>query len=382
LKKILFTSLNDHVPWGGSEVLWTEVAKKLSDKYQVVALVKKWSDTPNPIQNLEECGVKICYKPIFKSLTFKQQFVEKIKSKFGLQKKEQLNDLEVVYDINSFELVVISLGDYADSKLKTYTEYLRRIKVPYVIIVQLATDLIYLDDIRILQLKEAYVHAKAVCYLSKENLETIELQFGVLLTNTLKIDNPFFYKQIYIAPVEQQVYHVACVAALTTFHKGQELLLKALAQDKWRLRNIRFNFYGIGINEIQLKNLIALYKLDNIVKLKGYESDNNKIWEKNIACIMPSRMEGQSLAMLEAMSFGRMIISTKVGDAERLIRQNETGFLIDAPTVSFIDITLEKAWENRTNWIEMGKLSRKHLYDTIKKDSVIDFSEKLQSLIN
>lgn len=382
MKKILFTSLNDHVPWGGSEVLWTEVAKKLSGKYQVVALVKKWSDPPKPIQNLEVCGVKIFYKPIVESLTFKQQFVEKIKRKFGFKKKKQLNDLEVVYGINSFELVIISFGDHADSKLKEYTEYLRGIKVPYVIIVQLATDLRYLEDIKILHLKEAYVHAKAVCYLSKENLETIELQFGVFLTNTLKIDNPFFYKQIYIAPVEQRVYHVACVAALTTFHKGQELLVKALAQDKWRLRNICFNFYGIGINEIQLKNLIALYNLDNIVKLKGYESDNNKIWETNIACIMPSRMEGQSLAMLEAMSFGRMIISTKVGDAERLIRQNETGFLIDAPTLSFIDITLEKAWENRTNWIEMGKLSRKHLYGTIKKDPVIDFAEKLQSLIN
>lgn len=370
------------MPWGGSEVLWTEVAQKLSEKYQVVALVKKWSNTPKQMQNLEECGVKICYKPIVESLTFKQQFVEKIKSKFGLKKTKQLNDLEVVYDIKSFELVVISLGNHSDGKLRQYTDYLRTRRVPYVIIVQLVTDLRYLDDTSILQLSEAYVHAKAVCYLSDDNLEKIELQFGLLLNNTLKINNPFFYKQNYVAPDQQQVYHVACVATLTTFHKGQELLLKALAQDKWRFRNICFNFYGTGANEIQLKNLITLYDLDNIVNLKGYESDNNKIWKKNVACIMLSRMEGQSLAMLEAMSFGRMIISTKVGDAARLIKQNETGFLIDAPTVSLINITLDEAWENRKNWIEMGIISRKHLYDIIKKDPLIDFSEKLQSLIN
>ncbi|WNH09625.1 glycosyltransferase [Thalassobellus suaedae] len=97
--------------------------------------------------------------------------------------------------------------------------------------------------------------------------------------------------------------------------------------------------------------------------------------------VIPSRMEGQSLAMLEAMAYGRMVISTKVGDAERLVKHNETGFLIDAPTVALIDLALEKAWKERTNWVEMGKLSRKHLFEMIQKDPVIDFSNKLEELI-
>ena len=48
--------------------------------------------------------------------------------------------------------------------------------------------------------------------------------------------------------------------------------------------------------------------------------------------------------MLEAMSFGRMIIATAVGDAPRLVKDGETGFLIAAPTVALIDSVLEKAW--------------------------------------
>ena len=75
---------------------------------------------------------------------------------------------------------------------------------------------------------------------------------------------------------------------------------------------------------------------------RGFETDKVKIWKKNVACIMPSRMEGQSLAMLEAMSFGRMIIATAVGDAPRLIKDGETGFLIDAPTFALLIPCLKK----------------------------------------
>ena len=92
-------------------------------------------------------------------------------------------------------------------------------------------------------------------------------------------------------------------------------------------------------------------------------------------------MEGQSLAMLEAMSHGRLVISTVVGDAERLIEQNKTGFLIEAPTTELIDLALENAWKKRNDWVEMGKLSRDHLYKTITKDPVLEFSDKIEKLL-
>jgi glycosyltransferase involved in cell wall biosynthesis len=381
LKKLLFTSLNDHVPWGGSEVLWSEVAKHLVEYHVVTALVKKWDDLPDPIKQLGSSGVTISYKPQNKQQSFKQTLADKIKNKIGFKTQKPLHDLEALVSLNAFDLVIISLGDHASPKLISYTQFLKRCEIPFVIVIQLATDLRYLEDQLLFGLKESYQHAKAVCYLSEANLDIVETHIGAFLTNKIKIDNPFNYKQDYIAPIEHESYNIACVAALTTFHKGQDLLLKALAQDKWRLRNVCFNFYGGGINKNQLKSLVKLYNLENIVKFKGYEPDKSKIWKENIACVMPSRMEGQSLAMLEAMAYGRMVISTKVGDAQRLIKINKTGFLIDAPTAELIDNVLEKAWENRANWIDMGKLSRIRLYEMIKTDPVEDFSNKLLALL-
>lgn len=381
MKKILFTSLNDHVPWGGSEELWSKVALHLSGTYKIAVLIKKWKNAPMQIGEFMENNVEVFYKPVNKEKIFIKVVLNKFKHKFGFKKNKLKNDFNSVKNIQDFDLVVLSVGNHSDSKILEYTNYLKILNKSYLIIVQLATDLQYLDDNILLGLKEAYENAKGVCYLCEDNLKIIEMQFGFVLANKIKIDNPFNFGQNYVLPLEQQNYNVACVASFTTFHKGQELLLRSISNQKWQERNIIFNLYGSGINENQIRRLIKIYKLENKVNLKGYEPDINKIWKENIVCIMPSRMEGQSLAMLEAMSFGRMVISTKVGDAQRLVKHNETGFLINAPTVEFIEIALDQAWESRTNWVEMGKLSRKHLYDTIKKDSVIDFSEKLQILL-
>lgn len=382
MKKILFVSLNDHVAWGGSEVLWSEAAKSLANTCSIAVLVKKWKNTPQPIVTLQNCGVEVFYKPTIKIKGFKQVFIEKIKHKLGFKKEEPINELEAVKNIEQFDLVIISVGNHVDPKIVEYTGFLNKINKPYVINVQLATDLRHIEDPSILKLKIAYEKAKGVCYLSQENFNSIEMLFGVKLLNTIKIDNPFNYGQNYVKPnATPQVFNVACVAALTSFHKGQDILITVLSQEKWKNRNIFLNLYGNGINENQLKSLIKRYKLENKVCLEGHEPDKNKIWIENVACIMPSRMEGQSLAMLEALSFGRVVISTKVGDAERLIKDNITGFLAQGATVELLDEALERAWGKRNEWAEIGALARMHLYTVVQKDPVIEFAEKLEKLV-
>jgi hypothetical protein len=76
-----------------------------------------------------------------------------------------------------------------------------------------------------------------------------------------------------------------------------------------------------------------------------------------------------------------MVISTDVGDANRLVVDGVTGYLIDAPTFKLIDIVLEKAWSFRNNWIDMGIKSREHLFNIIDQDPVENFSKKLIDLI-
>jgi len=374
MKNVLFTSLNDHVPWGGCEELWSKTALRLCNSHNVTVLVKKWENEARQIAELRSKGIKVFYKKEEKSAP--HTFFNKLKKKVS-----QKTDKKTSYfDYAAYSHVVITVGDHLDRKLIGLSKHLKAKHVSYSIIVQLATDLRNIDDATSIKLLEAYRNAERVFFLSDDNIVKTEMTLGDELKNKDRINNPFSYQQDYIS-IEKGNFNLACVAAYTCFHKSQDLIITVLSLDKWKKRNITLNLYGDGRNKKQLERLISRYKLQDKVKLKGFIEDKATIWKTNSCCIMPSRMEGQSLAILEAMSYGRMVIATAVGDTERLVINNKTGFLIEAPTLKHIDETLEKAWKNREHWVEYGKNARNHLFNTITIDPVEDFANKLNKLI-
>jgi glycosyltransferase involved in cell wall biosynthesis len=87
------------------------------------------------------------------------------------------------------------------------------------------------------------------------------------------------------------------------------------------------------------------------------------------------------LALLEAMSYNRMAVVTDVGDARELIDDGINGFIADAPTVKHIDEALERAWEKRNDWEEMGKLAGQRLLATKPADPIQTLVDKLLDLI-
>jgi glycosyltransferase involved in cell wall biosynthesis len=379
LKKILFISDNDGASWGGSENLWSETAKVLAKTYTVSALVKQWDKRPQAWNALLEAGVHL----YFRTSKPKNSLIKRIRNKlFNYKDVIKGNPFTKVPELTRYDLAVISVCDSMNRSLPSYTKVLQAKGVPYVLLVQLATDLRMVPDGMLEALLKSYEGAKQVCFLNGDNAELTQRMLGVTLQNVSYVNNPFIYNQGYLPYTgTKDQYTLACVANLKTFHKGQDLLLTVLGQEKWKSRPIQLRLYGEGVNRKQLERLVTRYGLEEKVMFMGYESEKTKIWANNMGCVLPSRMEGQSLAMLEAMSFGRMVISTAVGDAERLIEHGKTGFLIEYPTHEAIDKTLEEAWNFRNDWLGMGKLSREKLFDVITEEPVSFFAKQLSEVI-
>jgi glycosyltransferase involved in cell wall biosynthesis len=384
MKNILFISLNDHVPWGGSEVLWSQTAAYLSAQLAVGALVKKWEKEAEGIAQLKTQGVQVYYKNRKSTeIAFKELFRKKLAKKLGIRettppKTDLFLDSDI--DINP-DLVVLSLGNHLDVSVLEWADFLQERDIPYVVVFQLVTDLRGRTDDILNRFKECYANAERLFLLSEENREKLNLQLGAHFTNFDFIDNPFEYKRQHIEIVEKSEFHLASVAALNSFHKGHDILVHTLALEKWRNRPIHINLYGDGHNKEQLQRLVKIYGIEVKISFHNYISDKSEIWKQNQGLLMPSRMEGQSLSMLEAMSFERFIISTKVGAAEELIVHGETGYLIPAATSELLDETLELAWSNREKWLEMGSRSADYLFQKIRKDPVVAFSEKIIELL-
>ncbi len=380
MKKIGFISLNDHVPWGGSEVFWSDLAEHLIDdgNYKVAIAPKFWEDSPDRVKELLEKGaVDMRRKPV-KKLRLKQRLANKLLPP-SLKFRPRRKHADVVRDFRP-DLMVISLGDH--NRGQEWMKICRKYSIPYILIVQLVKDAHFPPDSSktYADLKEGYRCAERVLVPSHDNLHILQKQFALKLENAEIINNPVRKIENQPSYPEGEPHQVAMVASLNMNHKGQDILLDCLRQDKWQERPIHFNLYGKGAHENIIRNLIDLYGIKN-VSLCGY-ADLEEIWSKNQILCMPSRMEGLSLAFLEALQCERSAIVTRVGDTERFIEDNVNGFLIGAPQTDMLDEALERAWTRRSEWRTMGKKANIKLQELIQEDPVSVVARKIDSYIS
>jgi glycosyltransferase involved in cell wall biosynthesis len=367
MKSILFVS--SARTWAGCEVLWTETAALLAEKGYHVKFAARYN---HPIvQRLQSKGAVYIDLSKADSPSFRDKILRKLKLKEhpfsqGLSR-------------NKPQLVFINLsnniqGDY-------YLSACRQYGVPYVTLIHLIPESLwaFYDDDYIDRLRTSYAQSQANYFVSRANLDQHHIMMGDEHPNAKVILNPFTVPgdmPVKYPSVIDGRYNIAMVGRLETFHKGHDLLLQVLKQPKWKNRPVTFNVYGTGPHYKLLERLIAKFGITNVI-LKGHVQNVSDIWKMNHLLVMPSRMEGQALVLIEAMWCHRTVVLTDVGGGRELITDGETGFIADHPSVTSIDHALEKAWSLREHWEEMGRAAGRKIREIYQADPVELFTEEI-----
>ena len=176
------------------------------------------------------------------------------------------------------------------------------------------------------------------------------------LTNSIIINNPVNIDNTTIIeyPAEERTILFAQVARLDCNFKGQDILLHVLSATKWQSRDWHLNFYGQGPDEGYIKNLSKFYHLEDKISFYGHVNDIREIWKVNHILLLPSLREGTPLALAEAMLCGRPAVVTDVGGNTELIEENISGYIAEGANFISFDKALERAWENKSQWKELG----------------------------
>jgi glycosyltransferase involved in cell wall biosynthesis len=364
-KYILFLSTN--TIWGGSEILWTESAKKFIEKgYTVKAAVRYDYELIQPCitDRRNYIDLKNYIKPPANLL----RVLQKIK----LGKFPPRNILHSHFKKNKPDLVIISQGNNIEGRL--FMKDCIQFDIPFVTLTHLVTPDFWpsLNDDLINELNTLYQQARCNYFVSKSTLLLHEKLVGKQLTNSYVVYNPFIKTipaGITYPSLVNGVYKVALIGRIETFHKGYDLLIDVLKNEKWKKRPVHFSLFGKGPHVQLLKRLIEINDIRNI-SLHNHVEEIAEIWKTHHILMMPSRMEGQSLSLIEAMRFNRAAIVTNAGGTAELLEEGVTGFMAEYAIPEFIDAALERAWEKRNDWeqlgIEAGKsIARKHPADAL-----------------
>jgi len=369
-KRIAFIAVNQSAPWGGSEELWAQSAMRMVQTgYQVGVNVRGWDPSVAQVDALAEAGCSVSYRWYNKTPFHLIQF--------------KLYKEETYYRwLDQFkpDLAVISQASNIDG-IGWMNACMAR-NIPFVPISQAAASNYWPPDDVAERLAVAYRQAATACFVSQRNIDLTVKQIAVELPNAQVVRNPFKvdYDAAPAWPASTEPLKLACVGRLEPFSKGQDVLFEVLKLEKWRQRPLEVTLYGKGTSAATLAKLKDLWQLDRVT-FGSYVNNVEAIWESHHALILPSRYEGLPLAVVEAMLCARLCIVPDVAGNTELIEDNVSGFVADAPQIKCLDEALERAWQQRSRWYEMGQAAAANARKLIPKDPIGEFVSILENAL-
>ena len=139
---------------------------------------------------------------------------------------------------------------------------------------------------------------------------------------------------------------LVCVGRLCE-QKGQLLLLEAVRRLVAQGTKLELVLAGDGEMRPEIESLIALYKLQHIVRITGWIS-SDQVREELLAAralVLPSFAEGLPVVIMEAMALRRPVISTFVAGIPELVHSGEHGWLIPAGDVESLAAAIQNCLE-------------------------------------
>ena len=219
------------------------------------------------------------------------------------------------------------------------------------------------DDITVVVSKEVAKHFKK--YLPFRKTLTID--------NGVQLNKPFLDR----SKQNNRPLKIICVGRLS-FEKGHDLLIDTLSKVSFPFE---LTFLGDGDQRKNLeKKVFKEIKQDTQkVFFKGNKSDIKHYLNTHHLFILPSRSEGLSLALLEALSSAIPVIASNVGQNKEAV--SDFGHIYD--TLGELLQLLNEANDNYSNFlIKNPEMLKKHLSRYSLQNMTDQYENAYKNLLN
>lgn len=174
---------------------------------------------------------------------------------------------------------------------------------------------------------------------------------------------------------------VGTVGRLFNDHKKITDIIEAFAQIN-NFRDIKLLIVGSGRDEVLIRQKAEELGLQNQVIFTGYQFDTAPFYQiMDIFCIASSR-EGFGLVAAEAMLHKLAVVATRVGGLQNVVKENETGFLIEPHSPTEIAAKILELYKNKELKLNFGnKGYERAMENYTEKRYVRDLENLYKSLL-
>ncbi len=157
--------------------------------------------------------------------------------------------------------------------------------------------------------------------------------------------------------------------------KRIDLMLQFMVRFRKLNPNATLTVLGDGPLRADLESMAKDLGIENHISFKGQVDNVADYYQQADVFIMASESEGTPNVILEAMSHGKVIISSRVGEVEYLLDQGKYGTLLEFENEDSLETVCKRLSENWEELKEMSQKARleiqerhsyKHLYTNIR----------------
>jgi glycosyltransferase involved in cell wall biosynthesis len=366
--KLAIVSNVSGCPWGGSEEVWYRMAlPALHNGHEVIALLNNDLHKAKQVVNFQELGGRVLGWRPSKVARF-ENWEQKLFPNFSDCRLENP------------DMILLSCGSLpAITAVPGLMSYLRKTQARFAVLCLFNAECLAFSPKERDEVAWLLENSAANVFVADQNRKLAVRQFGVGLADSHIFHGPLreSLDEPLAMPDTSLPVVFSCVARMETLWKGQDMLLEVLATQVWRERNWKLRLYGEGPDKEHVEKLINLFGLDERVRFARFARDMRSIWQDSQVMILPSRGEGTSLAMLEAMMCGRPVVATDVGGNREVLEQDGSGWIAEATTPQSLANAMDRCWDARNSWGNMGARA----YESAKRIADADPSLKLLEVL-
>lgn len=169
-------------------------------------------------------------------------------------------------------------------------------------------------------------------------------------------------------PTRERTQTVVCVSQMR-YEKGIDVLLQAWNIVHQALPHAQLILVGRGAIQTQLQEMAEALGVAESVEFTGLQRDVPAQLHRGAIAVLPSRWEGLSNALLEAMACGLACVATRVSGSEDVIQHGVNGLLVESEDYHGMAQALLTLLNNPTLAQQYGRAARA----TIEKHYVLEY---------